>query len=796
MNATQLADQARSFLREAGYTAANMRPNYTFTYRADDGALANDKADLVAFGNRPHDMRSACASVVALRNDSDLRDKLLKLRYLSAPVAIVGMSSGVSLYTIRRDVPATPTPVETAGHDDWPAKFRSRLDQLAPATILAAKLGQGRQLDFFDADLAWWVEDITRTALTTLLERLLTDTIAHLPKDDAKHGSAQEAVIRLVFHLFACRVLEDKGVLAVGSSPAESLATASQMFPENIAPGVVRPRCLTKQLVQSVFDSLKQRFAFASLTTEMLGHAYENALVTPSLRRERGIYYTPRAVTDYILSRLPIEGIAQDKRCLVDPCCGSGSFLLAGFERLSGLLPETWSPHERHQYLRSRILGFDVDEFAREIASLSLVLADLYNRNGWKVRQCDVQQLTADTIGKRPTIVVTNPPFREIKTKGTRREFAADVLARLVDLSANGALLGIVLPQSVLDSRAGRTARAAVLDTCEILEIAMLPGAVFQSNAETAVLFLRKNESRGTSITLGGTTTIRELRPRDMQAFRQGRVFTTTYSVETAQWQKDTETRFVLSPVGDIWRKLASTCSKLRDVALVKNGLQVKADDQSSVKDRKCRATDVKYVDRLDVLRPFALLSEHELKPYRWLHYGTQLRRQGDVAVFRGEKVLVNSNRNPGSPWRLVAAIAPAGLYFSDNFHGAIPIPGQNASLEQLAAVLNSPVANAWFAAHSHKRKVVINTLYDVPFPRFQEDAANGIRRLVRAMEKAVVAKWRRAEEGMFYDGLDENADTARLLAEIDTAVYDAYGLTLQERQQIEKLMRGERRPG
>src|SRR5205823_13021703 len=46
---------------------------------------------------------------------------------------------------------------------------------------------------------------------------------------------------------------------------------------------------------------------------------------------------------------------------------------------------------------------------------------------------------------------------------GTRRELASDIMVRLVGLLAPGGLLGIVLPQSVLDSRAGREGRQTVL---------------------------------------------------------------------------------------------------------------------------------------------------------------------------------------------------------------------------------------------------------------------------------------------------------------------------------------------
>jgi hypothetical protein len=491
---------------------------------------------------------------------------------------------------------------------------------------------------------------------------------------------------------------------------------------------------------------------------------------------------------------LPIESIPQESRYLLDPCCGSGSFLLAGFERLASLLPDSWTPAQRHQYLRARIVGRDIDDFAREIASLSLVLADIHNRNGWNIREGDVTQITVKAVGQRPTIVVTNPPFKEIKEAGTRREFAADTLVSLIGLVAKDGLMGIVLPQSMLDSRAGATARATVLDTCDILELSTFPGGVFHSFADSVVLILRKRSERIGKREHTGVVTVHELRNRDLADFKSKGIFTRTYSVDTADWISAPRNRFIVSPLSDTWKKLEASCVRLGEVADIRSGLQVRCTDVESVVDQKRRG-DVPYVDRLNVLRPFALLTDGGLRPTRWLRYGDQLRRRCDKAIFDAAKVLVNSNRNPGSTWRLVAAAAPEGLFFSDNFHGVIPKRHTAVSIEQLVAVLNGPVANAWFDAHCRKRKIIQAILGDLPFPTFDGPAAASVTAAVRALQKAIIAKWQQAEEGLFYDGLIDTADTARLLHEIDSLVYDAYGLSGVERREIDKLMSRDRRP-
>lgn len=786
-----LASQARSFLESAGYDSDHLVAGYSFTSRRDDGSLANDRADLVAFGGEPHTLRTACISVVEPVAAESVADTVSRLRFLTAPLAIVGTESSVELWSIRRTV--EPEPLERVPRAKWPVAFRGRLAELSPRTILEAKRGE-TQLEFVDAELGTWAERITGEALTRLLESLLAHALRKLPPSYSTGPAAQKAVVRLVFNLFACRILEDLGIIEDATDPTSSLRSAHSRFSENIDTEIINSPYLSKSLVSDVYSRLQGQFAFASLTTDMLGHAYENALVSVKLRREHGIYYTPHSITRYILDRLPIESIPQESRLLLDPCCGSGSFLLAGFERLASLLPDSWTPAQRHQYLRARIVGRDIDDFAREIASLSLVLADIHNRNGWNIREGDVTQITVESVGKRPTIVVTNPPFKEIKEAGTRREFAADTLVRLIHIMAKDGLMGIVMPQSMLDSRAGQQARTTVLEACDILEASTFPGGVFHSNADSVVLLLRKRFSGVGLPKRVSVVTVRELRNKDLAAFRSKGSFTRTYSVDTTDWISDSGNRFVVSPLSDTWKKLEARCDRLGEVADVRNGLQIKKSDATSAVDEK-RAHDVPFVDRLNVLRPFALLAGAGLRKTRWLRYGDQLHRPRDRDLFEAPKVLVNSNRNPGSTWRLVAAAAPKGLFFSDNFHGVIPKRDAAISIEQIVAVINSPVANAWFDAHCRKRKIVQSTLRDLPFPAFDGPAALRIASAVRALEKAIIAKWQQAEEGLFYDGLIESSDTVQLLHEIDLLVYDAYGVSSMERREIDKLMSRDRRP-
>jgi len=778
-------DEARSFLKTAGYDPALLCADYEFTWREPQGNLVNSALPLVAFSGSPATLRTACVSVFISGSDDARQEQLSKLRFLASPIAIVKTGNLVSLWAVRHE--GNPEKIATADHANWQSLFQSRAREMTPEAVFLSKLG-GRQLSFVDAGLVEWAERITEQTLTTLIEEVLHSALG---QHKGRSAQVKHVLLRLVFQLFACRVLEDKGVIPKQETARKALKAAHERFSENIDPAAALSSLLPISLVSTVFTELRTRFSFSSLTTEMLGHVYENALVTPEFRQENGIFYTPRSVTSYILKQLPIESIPEEKRVLLDPCCGSGSFLLAGFDRLDNLLGSSLSPAKKHQYLRARLRGFDIDEFAIETAILSLVVRDPLNRNGWKISLKNVSDLGQNNDSQRPTIIVTNPPFKEIKEHGTRREFATEVLGRATSILERGGLMGIVLPQSMLESRTASGARRAAMQECDILEILTLPGGLFYSNADTAVLLMRKKIAAGRLS--HKSITVRELHAQDLPRFRSAAGFTATYSVESGKLAADPESRFVLSPFLSLWERLEAKNRTLDYFCVIRSGLQVKKTDTVSVSE-KHRSGDVKFVNRLDVLRPYALLVDTSRFKPMWLRYGPQLRRSGDREIFESSKVLVNSNRNPGSPWRLVAAPAPPSLYFSDNFHG-IMSKSSGLSIHVITAILNSPVANAWFHAYSRKRKIVQETLGRLPMPEMDDAVQRKIEDLTKRIEEAVITSTKQADEGLFYEGSYESAALVPLVSELDQLVYNAYNLSSAERRSLDLFMTSGKRP-
>ena len=142
-------------------------------------------------------------------------------------------------------------------------------------------------------------------------------------------------------------------------------------------------------------------YDFKAMPADVLGAVYENYLghrlsqskkgvsldKDAGKRKEQGIYYTPSFVVDYIVKHAlqPVldkcKTIDQlHKVKVLDPACGSGSFLIKALEMLNDKYIELGQDGDevtKLQILTNNIFGVDLDEQAVEIARLNLCINSL-----------------------------------------------------------------------------------------------------------------------------------------------------------------------------------------------------------------------------------------------------------------------------------------------------------------------------------------------------------------------------------------------------------------------------------
>jgi type I restriction-modification system DNA methylase subunit len=160
-------------------------------------------------------------------------------------------------------------------------------------------------------------------------------------------------------------------------------------------------------------------YRFDAIGVEILGSIYERALGSiltlgpdrsvkvepkPEVRKAGGVYYTPQWVVDEIV-RSTIDPLIYRKRPaqlqnfrILDPACGSGSFLLCAYGRLIHHFEEYYTNNPtvdrrmhfaddqgverltaaaKARLLRNSIFGVDVDPAAVEVTTMSLYLKSL-----------------------------------------------------------------------------------------------------------------------------------------------------------------------------------------------------------------------------------------------------------------------------------------------------------------------------------------------------------------------------------------------------------------------------------
>lgn len=123
------------------------------------------------------------------------------------------------------------------------------------------------------------------------------------------------------------------------------------------------------RLLLRVFYRLNA-FDFTKITGDILGNLYERFLDVRA-RKKLGEYYTPMYVCKYVMDRI---GFYENPGPLLDPACGSGTFLIAA---ASGLIERLIKRGVKLDLAINQTIelvhGLDVNVFAAFIAQLQLI---------------------------------------------------------------------------------------------------------------------------------------------------------------------------------------------------------------------------------------------------------------------------------------------------------------------------------------------------------------------------------------------------------------------------------------
>jgi type I restriction enzyme M protein len=231
----------------------------------------------------------------------------------------------------------------------------------------------------------------------------------------------------------------------------------------------------------------------------LFGDIYEQILRDLQAAGNAGEFYTPRAVTQFMVEMVDPK-LGQR---VLDPACGTGGFLTNTIEYVRRKYVNSV---EDEQILQNSIKGVEKKQLPYFLCVTNLMLHGIDTPN----------QISHDNTLARPyrdyqpedrvDVIVTNPPFGGMEEDGIEKNFpkaystreTADLfLVLIVHLLREGGHGAIVLPDGTLFGEGIKTRiKEKLLTECNLHTIVRLPNGVFNpyTGIKTNLLFFTKGE--------------------------------------------------------------------------------------------------------------------------------------------------------------------------------------------------------------------------------------------------------------------------------------------------------------
>lgn len=250
---------------------------------------------------------------------------------------------------------------------------------------------------------------------------------------------------------------------------------------------------LMRQVINKIceinFNNTQDRHTFGSI--------YEQILKDLQSAGNAGEFYTPRAVTQFIVNRVD----PQLGESVLDPACGTGGFLSCTVD------------HKRSNYVKSAqdeetlihsIYGVEKKSLPHMLCTTNMILHGIDTPT--QIRHDNTLSRPYKDYGNkdRVDVIVTNPPFGGTEEDGIENNFPANLrtretanlfMALLVKLLKVNGRAAVVLPDGFLFGDGIETRlKIDLLTQCNLHTIIRLPKGVFNpyTSIKTNILFFTK----------------------------------------------------------------------------------------------------------------------------------------------------------------------------------------------------------------------------------------------------------------------------------------------------------------
>ncbi|MBI2664610.1 SAM-dependent DNA methyltransferase [Candidatus Woesearchaeota archaeon] len=250
-------------------------------------------------------------------------------------------------------------------------------------------------------------------------------------------------------------------------------------------------------LIRQVINKLNEIDFHTTKDRHLFNDIYEQILRDLQSAGNAGEYYTPRAVTQFIVDMInPKLG-----EVVLDPACGTGGFLICTLENLKKVVKSV----DQRAKLQDCLRGIEKKPLPHLLATTNLILHDIEVPN---IKHDNSLSKPIRDIGPsdQVDIVVTNPPFGGAEEEGIENNFpslfrtreTADLfLVLIMRLLRDEGRCGIVLPSSPIDEgKVKGRIFAKLFEEFNLHTIVRLPQGVFSpyTDISTNLLFFEKGK--------------------------------------------------------------------------------------------------------------------------------------------------------------------------------------------------------------------------------------------------------------------------------------------------------------
>jgi type I restriction enzyme M protein len=249
---------------------------------------------------------------------------------------------------------------------------------------------------------------------------------------------------------------------------------------------------LLRQVINKVneidFNNQQERHLFNDL--------YEKILKDLQSAGNAGEFYTPRAVTQFMVDQLN----PQLGEHILDPACGTGGFLACTLEHLRSQIKTV----DDHQTWQASVQGVEKKQLPHLLCVTNMLLHGIEVPHQIRHDNTLARPLRDYRPGERVDVILTNPPFGGTEEPGIEANFPADIrtketadlfLVLIMHLLKDGGRAAVVLPDGTLFGEGAKTRiKERLLTECNLHTIVRLPNGVFSpyTGIKTNLLFFTK----------------------------------------------------------------------------------------------------------------------------------------------------------------------------------------------------------------------------------------------------------------------------------------------------------------